>query len=392
MESLPKRVFELIPAPEPKSPSNGFLVNVAYPYTSPGSKQRVIQAIDENTISSSSSVVTEFETKLKEFYSVPFAKACSSGVSALVLALKLASIGEGDDVLIPSFTMAAVVNSVIMVGANPIFIDCENNEYNPSPSLYEEKCTCTTKAIIVGHTYGVPADCLSLSQLCKSKGIIFIEDIAEAIGADYNGKLVGTFGDFACSSLYANKLITAGDGGFVISRHENLEDRANTYVNHGFIKDYRYLHFELSGNYKMSGLQAAFVAPAVQDIPLIIKDRQRIAASYRECLSDASELTLLPKNHFGKDAPWMFGVVAKSKEERTFIRKELAKERIETRDFFFPLHLQPMIVERFGIPDEAFQNSVLLGTCGLCLPTYYDLKQEDIEFVCKCLKRAITKT
>ena len=85
------------------------------------------------------------------------------------------------------------------------------------------------------HNYGVPADCLSLSRLCKSKGIIFIEDIAEAIGADYNGKLVGTFGDFACSSLYANKLITSGDGGFVISRHENLEVRANTYVNQNLI-------------------------------------------------------------------------------------------------------------------------------------------------------------
>ena len=389
MELLPEIIRKHIPAPEPRPPSGGFTLRVSNPYISSKSKDRVMEAIENATISSGSSVVAGFEDKLKQFYSVPFAKACSSGFSALVLSLRLASVGPGDDVIIPSFTFVAVANSVLMVGANPIFVDCADGQLNPSPSQYEEKVTPSTKAIIVTHTFGVPADCSALRKLCNSKGLIFIEDIAEAIGTEYNGKMVGTFGDFACSSLYANKIITSGDGGFVISKNEQDASRAHSYTNHGSLTDIRFFHLECCGNYKMSGLQAAFATPAVEEIPMVIEDRRRICTSYRNLLGSVSDLMLLPINSFGQDAPWLFGVLVKSKHHRTFIRNELAKQGIETRDFFFPLHLQPAIVEKVGLRDDSLMNSVFLGTHGFCLPTYYGLKEEDIEFICNCLKKAI---
>ena len=332
--------------------------------------------------------MNELETNLKKFYSLPFAKACANGFSALVVALKLASIGHGDDVLVPSFTMAAVANAVLTVGGKPIFVDCDEDALNPSPNQFDMKMTPHTKALIVTHTYGYPADCFSLAKLCERRNIILIEDIAEAIGVKYNDKLVGTFGDFACASLYANKIITAGDGGFVLSKHKNLENRAASYLNHGFSTDFHFIHFEQSGNYKMSGLQAAFAAPAVEDIPIVIKDRERISALYRKHLEGLEKLSTIPKNKFGIDAPWMFGVLAESKDQRKRIRSELAHQGIETRDFFFPLHIQPMIIDKFGLTEEQFPNAVFLGTRGFYLPTFFGLKEEEIEFVCSHLKKA----
>lgn len=402
MDDAPQDLLEPLrkrfPDPEPKTPEKGYLVRVSYPFIPPLAKESVVKAIDAATISSATSVVQEFEAELGKHFSLPFAKACSSGYSALVLALKLAKIKSGDHVLIPAFTMAAVVNAVVAVGANPIFVDCEEGQFNPSVKQYEQRLKPKTAALIVTHTYGIPADCYGLQKFCKANDLIFIEDIAEAIGSEYDGKLVGTFGDFACASLYANKTITAGDGGFVLSNcqtdeeAEHLMHRANSYVNHGFSKDYHFLHFEFSGNYKMSGLQAAFATPAVALISEVMEDRVRIASCYRKELGNISGLKVMPSNPYGRDAPWMFGVTVASKNLRTMIRQKLADDGIETRNFFFPLHLQPMMLklnnDHCSLTEE-LPNAEQLGDTGLYLPTFYGMKHENIKYVAECLKKAL---
>lgn len=398
IEDLPVRVKERIPDPEPKAPEKGWKIRVSNPFIPPGAKDSVAKAIDSGTISSATAVVQEFEAELRKYFDLPFAKACSSGYSALVLALKLARIKDGDRVLIPAFTMAAVVNAIVAVGAKPTFVDCEQNHFNPSVEQYKQRLTPNTTALIVTHTYGIPADCSALQIFCKANSLVFIEDIAEAIGSDYCGKLVGTFGDFACASLYANKTITAGDGGFVLSTCQNEEDasqlmdRANSYANHGFSKDHHFLHFEFSGNYKMSGLQAAFATPAVAHIPEVIEDRLRIANCYRRELFGLPDLKLMPSNPYGKDAPWMFGVIVASKKLRTVIRQKLADDGIETRNFFFPLHLQPMMLKLFNeytSSVEELPNAEQLGATGFYLPTFYSIQQEAIQYIAQCLKKAL---
>jgi perosamine synthetase len=382
------------PDPEPSFSTNSIpKLQVSYPFIPPGAKENVLQAIEDGKISSATSVVQEFEAELRKYFQVSFSKACSNGYSAIVLALKLANVKPGDQVLVPTFTMAAVVNAVFTVGAKPVFVDCEEEKFNPSVRQYEQCITPYTRALIVTHTYGIPADCSPLSKLCKSKGIIFIEDIAEAIGTEYCGKLVGTFGNFACASLYANKTITAGDGGFLLSNCDLAEakemtQRANSYANHGFSKDFHFLHFESSGNYKISGLQAAFATPAVSIISEVMQDRERIASHYRKHLAKISNLTLMPKNIYGRDAPWMFGVMVESKKLRTEVRQKLAIGGIETRDFFFPLHLQPMVIEILGVGEE-YPHAEKLGTTGFYLPTFYGMKNTDIERVTQCLKAAL---
>lgn len=391
---LPKRTQYAFPPPEPQQPKGGYHIRVAQPYVSPLAKARVMKAIDDNTISSGSSVVEEFESELKDFFKVPLAVACSNGYSALFIALKLAGIGEDDDVLIPSFTFIAVVNAVIAIGANPVFVDSESTQQiNPSVAQYKDKLTPTTKALIVTHTYGTPGNSAHIRTFCDEHDLIMIEDIAEAIGVEINGKLAGTYGDYACSSLYANKVITAGDGGFILSKHSAnmVETRAKSYRNHGFSMLYRFVHFEPSGNYKMSGLQAAFVLPAVKEIPKVIEDRLRISNQYRMYLEPATQarkLSVISRNRYGTDSPWVFGVMLKSKETRKAVRQSMATKGIETREYFFPLHMQPSVTKCFKVVESlsgTLPVSEDLAMRGLCLPTYYGLREEDIQYICNCL-------
>lgn len=398
---LPKELKAKIPDPEPPRPTNGYTIPVSFPYISPNAKDRVGQAIDKSMISSATPVVRELETALTSFFKVPFAKACSNGYSALVLALKLAKIRPGDHVLIPSFTMAAVTNAVIAIEGRPIFVDCQEGSFNPSVENYRKCLTEKCTALIVTHTYGIPADCDSLVKFCNENKLVFIEDIAEAIGTDYKGRYVGTFGDFATASLYANKTITSGDGGFILSKNpdiKDLQERANSYVNHGFTRDYHFLHFEHCGNYKMSGLQAAMVLPAVSDIPEILQDRLRISQTYRKYLDGILGLSLMPLNPYGEEGPWMFGVMVESKEKRTKVRAIMAEDGIETRDFFFPLHLQPMTLSGsnndgnrwpFNGHPSLLPNAERLGSTGFYLPTYYNLPEESIKKISDSLIKGL---
>ena len=388
VDHLPLEIREQLPDPEPTPPPGGFTVQVARPYIADGAKERVAKAIEDGLISSATSVVREFEEALCSFYHVPFAKACSSGYSALVNALKLAHIGQGDDVLIPSFTMVAVLNAVLSVNARPVFVDCAAPEQlNPSVKEYAEKITAETTALIVTHTYGVPADSVELQRFCREKNIVFIEDIAEAIGTVWNGKLVGTFGDYACASLYGNKAITSGDGGFILStrKETDMQERAACYVNHGFTKQYHFVHLESCGNHKMSGLQAALVTPAVAQLPIVMADRNRIARKYRSELQSIPQLTPMPANPNGLDAPWVFGVLADSKPTRMHLRQVLADAGYETRDYFFPLHQQPMYCSTQG-QNISLPNAENISKRGFYLPTFYELSDSVIESICQCMR------
>ena len=394
-QEIPEPLKDRIPNREPEPSGEGYRIRVSYPFISPLAKESVVKAIEAGTISSATSVIKDFESELAKHFNVTFAKACSSGYSALVLALKLAKVKSGDHVLIPTFTMAAVVNAVVAVGAQPTFVDCEKSFLNPSLQQFRERMTPKTAALIITHTYGVPADCLELQEFCKANGLVFIEDIAEAIGINYQGNLVGTFGDFACASLYANKTITSGDGGFVLASCQTAEAdqlmlRADSYINHGFTKNYHFLHCEFSGNYKMSGLQAAFVTPAVANISKVTKDRARITSEYRKELGNLPDLTLIPTNPYGEDAPWMFGVIVASKYVRTVIRQKMAEDGIETRNFFYPLHLQPMMFKTSDNHSiENLPNAERLGETGFYLPTFYGMTVENIKIVCESLKNGL---
>lgn len=401
LERMPARVRAYLPQPEPEKPSSDWKIPVAWPYISPEATNSVQKAISASTISSATRPVQQFEEELKVYFQVPTAKACSNGYAALVLCLKLAEIGPGHEVLVPSLTMVAVLNAVLSVGAKPVIVDVQAETYNPSPEQYLQAVTSATKGVIVTHTYGIPVDLDGIGEVCDRHNLVLLEDVAESIGTTYKGRPTGAKGDFAAASLYANKLITAGDGGFVLSKHTHwktvhLQERLDSLANHGFVPKFHFMHFEQSGNYKMSGLAAALISPAVKDIPMLLENRSKLATWYRQYLSGVSGIKLMPESPYGPDAPWVFCVeVLDTRQRRYDIRCQMAKAGIETRDFFLPLHLQPVFhssvysLEETVLDPPSLPNSERLGNVGFYLPTHYHLEQTDVLFICNTLRAAV---
>ncbi|CAK9096616.1 GDP-perosamine synthase [Durusdinium trenchii] len=339
---LPKRIKDSMPSPEPKPGDSGWLYRVLEPYYSRECVDNVMSAMLEGQISSGAAWPRKMVQEICSLYQVPVALPTSSGASALHVAFLACNLGPQDTVLLPALTMVAVANMVKMVGAKPIYCDCAEDSVNPGVPELLEKATPRTKAVIVCHTYGVACkDIVSIRDLCKEKGWWLVEDICEAMGtrAD-NGELVGTFGDFAVTSLYANKPITAGDGGWVHARDKKHHDRLKSLVNHGFDPAYHFLHFEVAPNAKMNGLGAAFVCSQVKTLPEVMQYRGKIASWYRQELADvASSLRCIEQRQI--DAPWVFGVETTNRKARDELRDHLALYGIETRNYFYPLHLEP---------------------------------------------------
>uniref|UniRef100_A0A7S1WS22 DegT/DnrJ/EryC1/StrS aminotransferase family protein n=1 Tax=Alexandrium catenella TaxID=2925 RepID=A0A7S1WS22_ALECA len=230
-------------------------------------------------------------------------------------------------------------------------------------------------------------DIEAIAELCKARGWWLIEDICEAMGtkAD-NGELVGTFGDFAVASLYANKPITAGDGGWVHAREQKHHDHLKSLINHGFDPAYHFLHFETAPNAKMNGLGAAFVCSQVKMLPKIMAHRGQLATWYRESLAGIPGLKCMEQRQH--DAPWVFGIETESRQKRDLLRDHLAGHGIETRNYFYPLHLEPVNFYGGdpGVYDVVLANAEHVAQVGFYLPTHSFLEHSDVVYICKLVR------
>lgn len=387
--NLPARIKESMPAPEPKPGDTGWLYRVLEPYYTKESIDNVNQAMLEGQISSGAAWPRRLADEICKLYEVPVALPTSSGASALTVALLACNLSHQDQVLVPSFTMVAVANAVKMIGAKPIYCDSAPGSLNPSVEELLAKTTPRTRAVIVCHTYGVSCkDIQAIADLCKERSWWLIEDICEAMGTRApDGKLVGTFGDFAVSSLYANKPITAGDGGWVHARDPKHHDHLKSLINHGFDPAYHFLHFETAPNAKMNGLGAAFVCSQVKLLPSIMEHRGQLATWYREELKDVEGVRCIEQGTY--DAPWVFGVETKSREARDLLREHLAASGVETRNYFFALHLEPVNFYGgdAGVYDIVLPNAERLAQVGFYLPTHSFLEHDDVIFIASIVRR-----
>ncbi|CAL8113046.1 unnamed protein product [Orchesella dallaii] len=381
-------LLQYAPDREPSMPAVGWRYRVAEPYLPAVSKQYAMDAIQSGSISSAGYWPRELAKRLRALFHCPVAQPCSNGFTALLLALQASNIGEGDEVIVPTMTMIAVSNAVHYLRATSVFADNAIHDYNPHWKDYLKVATEKTKAIIVTHTYGVPVpDIEEISKECKSRGWVLIEDISECVGvtcitSDGEENLLGTFGDYAIASLYANKIIHGGDGGFVIAKEAKIGKRLGSIVNHGFTPSYHFVHFEAAPNAKINGLGAAIACGCLDELETVMKHRALLSQWYRtklECLP----VKLMPICG-PNDTPWVFGVQCVSKTERTNLRAFMAKQRIETRDFFFNLHLQPAY--QIGSKPPSLQNAEILGSTGFYLPTHSNLNEVDVEYICSSLK------
>lgn len=361
-------------------------IPVNEPIISKEAKDNVLEAINSGWISSAGKYINEFEENFAKLYGVKHAITVSNGTAALHVALLALDIKPGDEVIVPAFTMAASWMSILYTGAKPVFVDCELETYNIDVEQIEKKITKNTKAIMPVHIYGHPCEMNKIIELAKKYNLLIIEDAAEAHGATYEGKLAGTFGDVGCFSFYANKIITSGEGGMIITNSDDiaLKCRKIKDLHHS---EKRFIHDGIGYNYRMTNLQAAVGSGELTHLDEYVNKKLWLAESYNNSLSNIEGIKLPITKENVKNVYWMYSIIIDkdkfgiSKDELRIKLKELG---VDTRDFFYSPSVQPVLNE--VINNESFPNTDFIANNGLYLPSGLTITKEQIEFVCQTIK------
>ncbi len=290
----------------------------------------------------------------------------SNGSVALILALRALDIGPGDEVLLPDLTYAATASSVIAVGATPIFCDVELDSWAISVEEIKKKLTKKTKAIIVVHLYGVPADLLSISKFASANSLFLIEDCAEAFGAEFHGQKVGTIGDIGTFSFFPNKLLTSGEGGAVITKDADLYDKMRMLRGQGMSFSHRYYFLVPGFNFRITELQAAILWAQLNQLNYLWEKRETSENIYRNKLCNFGFIPTAEYDYLR--APWIFTTRLSNfgLTHKVALAAKLAKLGVETRPVFYPLSKMPAF---YQVQNPRNINSELISKEGISLPT-----------------------
>jgi len=332
----------------------------------------LLDAFLSTWISSRGKYIDKFEDEFSDFCNVEYGVAVSNGTVAIHLALVVLGIGEGDEVIIPDLTFAATINAVLYVNAIPVIVDIELDSWTIDPIEIEKAITPRTKAIIPVHIYGQPCDMDRIMQIAKDHDLKVIEDCAEAHGAEFEGKKVGSFGDISTFSFFANKIITTGEGGMCVTNSKELNDKMRTLRDHGMSKEKRYWHDHIGFNYRMTNLQAAIGCAQLEKIDDILNRNSKIEANYKKHLQ---RLGLFNWQHNFKNKKKVVWLVCCYTEKREEIMDLLIKNNIDVRPFFYCLSEMPIYAE-YSFSSENARN---VSKLGLNLPTVKDVDYERIE-------------
>jgi perosamine synthetase len=381
----------LLPLPEPVLKTyKGMNIPVCEPTQWGNEKKYVKKCMDSNWISSKGEFIEKFEAAFARKVGAKYGVGVLNGTVALHLALAALDIGPGDEVISPTFTMIATPNSIRYTGAKPVLVDSELKTWNIDVSKIEEKITKRTKAIMPVHTYGHPCDMDAIMKIAMKHGLYVVEDAAEAHGAIYKGRKIGSIGNAACFSFYANKIITTGEGGMVTTNDKKLAEKMQLLKNHAFSHERHFWHQLLGFNYRMTNIQAAIGLAQTENFEKLANKRIENALLYNSLLKEIGEITLPPSTKGIKNVYWMYGILLKnwSKVTRDTLRYELASRGIETRTFFIPIHRQPVYKGWFK---GNYLNSECLCTNGLYLPSSTSLTEKQIRYVAGTIKEIFSK-
>jgi len=358
-------------------------IPIAEPFIGKEEEKLVVEGLRSGWISSIGKYIQEFEKGFAKFVGVKYGITTSNGTAALHLALAALDLGPGDEVIVPSMTFVATANVVNYVGAQPIFVDSELESWNIDPEKIKEKINSRTRAIIPVHLYGHPANMGPVLSIARKYNLAVVEDAAEAHGALYKTKMVGSMGELSCFSFFGNKIITTGEGGMVLTNNRLLADKLRMLRDHGISKKRRYYHPHLGFNYRMTNLQAAIGMAQLKKVEGIIKRKREIAALYREGLKELPDIILQPEAKWAKNVYWMYSILVpkRGKKGRDFLAKELRRSKIDSRPFFFPIHRLPRYKQ--SKTGEKFAVADFLAQTGLNLPSSPNLKDEQIQYICK---------
>ncbi|MDR1992517.1 MAG: DegT/DnrJ/EryC1/StrS family aminotransferase [Nitrososphaerota archaeon] len=359
-----------------------FKIPVAEPDIDQEELNNVIEALKSGWISSKGRFIIDLEEQFAHFSNAKFGIATSNGTAALHLALEALDIKPGDEVIIPSLTFIASANVVKYVGAHPVFVDSHPDYWCIDPEKIEEKITDKTRAIMPVHLYGHPCDMDPILRIAKKHNLFIIEDCAEAHGAEYRGKKVGSFGIINCFSFYGNKIITTGEGGMCLTDDPDLSEKLRVLRDHGMSSNKRYWHDVIGFNYRMTNIQAAIGLAQLSKIDLFIEKKRQIARLYNKLLQ-GSALELPPEMSWAKNVYWMYSILVNSDGplNREYVAKGLCDSGIDTRPFFYPLTVLPPYKETVAYP-----VAERLSCQGLNLPSGVKLSTENIVEIVSKLK------
>lgn len=364
-------------------------IPVAEPMIGEKELSYITDAVKSGWISSQSKYVVEFEEKFSSYCGAKYGVATSSGTTALHLALATLDIGKGDEVILPTFTMIATANAITYTGAKPVLVDSKLDTWTMNVEKIEEKITAKTKAIMAVDIYGHPVDMDPVLDIAKDHGLYVIEDAAESHGAEYKGRKTGSLCNVACFSFYANKIITTGEGGMLVTNNEEIAKKARWLRGLAFGRFGKHFYHEALGfNYRMSGLQAAIGLAQLEQIERFVFIHRKNAELYNSLLRELDgQVTLPPEAPWAKNVYWMYSILIEDKFgiSRDELMKNLENDGIETRTFFYPIHVQPIYArhytgEKFPVADE-------LSRKGMNLPSGNSLTAQEVTYICECVKK-----
>lgn len=344
----------------------------------------VMECLRTGWISSEGRFVREFEERWAAYCGMKYGITVANGTVALQAAVACLDLQPGDEVIMPTFTIISCAQAVTYNDGTPVLVDSDPRTWCMDVSQVEGKITNRTRAIMPVHIYGHPVDMDPILELARKHNLVVIEDAAEAHGAEYKGQKCGGLGDLSCFSFYANKIITTGEGGMILTNDELTAERLRSIRNLCFKKERRFYHTELGHNFRLTNLQAAIGLAQLERIEQCVEGKRRMGAAYGERLRGIPGLQLPVEESWAKNVYWMFGVVVDESAglDAAGLTNWLAKNGVVTRPFFLGMHEQPVLHQLGFFLDEHYPVAERISRQGFYLPSGMALESDQIDRVC----------
>jgi perosamine synthetase len=365
------------------------------PLSNPDITCREVQAILDVLSTSNLSLgpkMFEFEESFARYIGTRFAVSVNSGTSGLHLCIKSLGIGEGDEVITTPFSFIASSNCILFERATPVFVDIDPRTYNIDVALVEQKITPRTKAILPVHVFGHPCEIEPLEKLARKHGLFLIEDSCEAIGAEYKGRKVGSFGDCSVFSFYPNKQMTTSEGGVIVTDNAEIAGLCRSYRNQGRSDERgRVAHERIGYNYRLGELECALGIVQLERIEEMLQKREALASVYDTRLRSLKQIRVpCSVPHVKKS--WFVYVVRLAEDfgglkERDEVLRRLRADGIACSNYFAPIHLEPFYRRQFDYPERSFPVTEEVSKRTIALPFYNKMRAQDVEDVCAALER-----
>ncbi|OGT07431.1 MAG: aminotransferase DegT [Gammaproteobacteria bacterium GWF2_41_13] len=342
-------------------------------------------------ISSAGKYIEAFEEQWAAYCGMKYGIAVSNGTVALQVAMACFDLAPGDEVIMPTFTIISCGQAITYNGYRPVLVDAEPRTWTMDVSQIEKKITQKTKAIMPVHIYGHPCDMDPILNLAKKYNLVVLEDAAETHGAEYRGKKCGGLGDISCFSFYANKIITTGEGGMILTNNDDYAKKARSIRNLCFKPNRRFYHTELGNNFRLTNLQAAIGLAQLERVDELIEKKRWMGKAYTEKLQDISGLTLPVEESWAKNVYWMYGIVLDESVglDAVEFAKRLYAQGVETRPFFLGMHEQPVLHAMGLFQNERYPVSERIAKNGLYLPSGLTLTEDQMDRVALAVKQII---